>query len=264
MSHSAISQQIRGFEATHGLRLFERIGGKHQPTPFCLELGEISERMKENEAELARLLARRNPAGQLHMRVGLGNSMPGLAIIGEALAHQPHLTISVESGSHQTIMKAVLRREVDVGILPDVPPDPRFRRIPVGEQQVVAIVADQLPLARRDTISIEELATEPLIFRSHGSSTQKIVDRAFARAGLSPLPRLTADSRDSVYEAVSLGLGVGFMWRLGTHRIGQVRRLSVHGLGQGATEVIFALSEDKNEMANRLFIAAQVYANRLK
>lgn len=263
LSHAAVAQQIRAFESRHGTRLFQRHQGRLVPTPFAQELAEAAERLHEVNADLARLIARRDPAGQLHMRVGLGNSMPGIAIIGRLIANHPGVSITVESGSHQAILAAVLRREVDAAILPDIPPDPRFRRQPVLRQEVVAIVADGHPLARQDGVGLAELAGHALVFRSRGSSTQKVVDRAFARAGLAPEPRLTADTRDAVYEAVSLGIGVGFMWRWGTHRADAVRRLAVAGMGQGSEEVVFALAEDRNPLADMLFLAAADHARTL-
>ena len=145
-------------------------------------------------------------------------------------------------------------------MLPDIPADPRFRRHPVVTQEVVAIVAPNGPLRGIESVSLGELAELPLVFRSRGSSTQKVVDRAFRRAGLSPTPRLVADTRDVVYEAVALGIGVGFMWRHGTFRRDTVRHLSVAGMQDGVEEVAFALADERNEIVDFFFAAAEAYS----
>jgi DNA-binding transcriptional LysR family regulator len=180
--------------------------------------------------------------------------MPGIAIAGRLLATRPELSISIESGSHQDILSAVLRRDVEVAVLPDLPPDPRFRRVPVLTQEVVAIVALDGPWQRQASVTLAELAGSPLVFRSRGSSTQKVVDRAFRRAGLAPEPRLTADTRDAVYEAVAAGIGAGFMWRHGTQRTDTVRRLPIIDLSAPSDEVAFALADERNQMVD-LFLA---------
>jgi DNA-binding transcriptional LysR family regulator len=257
VSHAAVSQQIREMEAEHGIRLFDRVEGVLRATPVCLELSDIGQRIRHAEADATRILDRRNAQGKPRLRLGLGNSMPGVAIAASMLARQPGLAIEVESGSHHHILGAVLRREVEAAVLPDIPPDPRFRRHPVLTQEVVAIVAPESPLARLDTVSLMDLADLPLVFRSRGSSTQKVVDRAFRRAGLTPEPRLVADTRDAVYEAVALGVGVGFMWRFGTFRKDGVRRLEVPELGGGVEEVAFALADERNEMVQFFFAAAE-------
>ncbi|MGE4326201.1 MAG: LysR family transcriptional regulator [Pseudodonghicola sp.] len=256
VSHSAVAQQIRDLERAHEVHLFDRVRGVLRPTPACLELCDIGNRIQAAERDAARVLARRGPSGKHRLRVGLGNSMPGIAIVGRVLAQHPTLTVTVDSGSHQDIMAAVSRREVDVAVLPDLPPDPRFRRAPVLTQEVVAITSPDNPMARRETVTLAELAASPLVFRSPGSSTQKLVDRGFRHAGLSPEPRLIADTRDAVYEAVAVGIGVGFMWRYGTYRSDVVRRLMVPEFRSTVDEVVFALSDESNPLVDLFFNVA--------
>lgn len=259
LSHTAVSQQIREMEADHGMRLFERHHGLLRPTPICVELTEIGQRILEAEKDAARILERRDETGMQRLRVGLGNAMPGIAIAGQMLAQHKSISITVESGSHHDVLGAVLRREVDVAVLPDIPVDRRFRRLAVVSQEVVAIVGAQSPYSNRSIITLRALANEPLIFRSRGSSTQKVVDRAFRVAGLTPVPQLIADTRDAVYEAVTLGIGIGFMWRHGTMRTDTVKRLEIPDLGPAVEEVVFALKEERNPLVDLFFNAAETY-----
>jgi DNA-binding transcriptional LysR family regulator len=262
LSHAAVAQQIRAFEAEEGIRLFERVEGGLRPTPIARELCEIGERLREAEREIERVLARRDSAGNLRLRVGLGNAMPGIALIGEVIARHRALSVSVVSGSHQEILAAVLKREVEVGILPDVPADPRFRRAPLLRQEVVAIAAPGHPLAAAEVLSLDQLARHPMVFRSRGSSTQRVVDRAFRRAGLSPEPVLIADTRDAVYEAVAVGIGVGFMWRHGTFRSDLVRRIAVPEFRSDSEETVFALADERNAVVDLFFHAADSWRRR--
>ena len=55
---------------------------------------------------------------------------------------------------------------------------------------------------RMCTVTCERLMAEPLIFRTRGSSTQRVVDRAFRAAGFEPVPFLTLDTRDAVCREV--------------------------------------------------------------
>ena len=258
ISHSAVAQQVRDLERAYDIHLFDRVRGVMSPTPACLELCDIAHRMQRAQNDAERVLARRGPSGKHRLRVGLGNSMPGIAIVGRVLELHPTLTVSVESGSHQDIMAAVSRREVDVAVLPDLPADPRFRRFPVLSQEVVAIVSPGNPMAEQSEVTLAHLSKGPLVFRSPGSSTQKVVDRGFRQAGLTPDPRLTADTRDAVYEAVALGIGVGFMWRYGTYRSDTVRRIKVPEFRSSVDEVVFALSDERNALIDLFFnIASQ-------
>lgn len=260
VSHSAISQQIRDLEADHGVHLFDRQKGHLHATPLCLELCDIGARVTEAERSALNILQRRNAAGRRRFRVGLGNSMPGIAIIGAFVSRCPGVSVTVDTGSYEVILSALLQRRIDVAVLPDVPPDTRFRQVPVLRHEVVAIASPKTALASSETLTLEQLAETPLIFRARGSSTQRVVDGAFRRAGLCPEPRLTADTRDAVYEAVATGIGIGFMWRHGTFRNDLVRRITVAGIGRVVDEVVVALADDRNELIDIMFGVAGDFA----
>ncbi len=259
VAQPSVSQHIHDTEREYGVRLFERRGGQLQATPLCRELCDIAERMSEAESSAARLLNRRNTLPEGELRVGLGNSMPGIAVIGRFRQRYPDVSIVVRTGSHEDITRAVLAREVDVGMLPDVSADGRFRRELVVRQDVVAIAHAQSPIARADMVSCERLFGEPLIFRSRGSSTQRVVDRAFRASGLEPRPRLVLDTRDGVYEAVANGLGVGFMWRHGTGRLDAVRRVTVREMAKAYDEMAFALADERGAVVEAYFDAVRAF-----
>jgi LysR family transcriptional regulator, low CO2-responsive transcriptional regulator len=262
ISHSAVAQQIREIEAMHGVSLFERRNGALHPTPICAELCDVGTRMQEAERDALRILGRRDERGNRQLRVGLGNSMPGIAIVANLIANHSSLNVSVESGSHQTILAAVLQRRVDVAVLPDVPSDSRFLRVPILSQEVVAIVSADFPEPPSGYFSLAHLMQTPLIFRPRGSSTQKVVDRAFRQAGFEPTPRLVADTRDAVYEAVALGIGVGFMWRYGTFRTDSVRKIAVPDMAMPVDEVVFALASERNELLEMFLHAASDFSKK--
>jgi DNA-binding transcriptional LysR family regulator len=243
MSQPAVSQNVRDLERAYGVSLFERRGGRLEPTPLCREVTQRAERIEALRDEIGRILARQNAVAGGALSVGLGNSMPGMALIGLFQRDFPSVKVSVELGSHEQIIRAVLSRRVDVGVLPDVPQDGRFVRETLIEQQVVAIVHPAHPVARAESVSCAELARHRLIFRGKGSSTQRVVDRGFRRAGLSPTPALVLDTRDGVYEAVAHDLGVGFMWRHGTARSDVIRRVPVREMRDSFQEVAFRLDE---------------------
>ena len=255
LSPPAVSQQVREVEAEYGVRLFTRERGVLRATPVCDCLSELAGRIAIDREEAERLLTRHASHEHGHLAVGLGNTMPGMALVAAFHREHPRVSLRVESGSHERIMRAVLNREVDVGVLPGVR-DTRLRAVPLLRNEVVALAPPASPLWRRSAVGCADLARHPLIFRSRGSSTQRVVDRAFRAAGLEPRPLLTLDTRDGVYEAVANGLGVGFMWRFGTGRRDTVRRLTFSD-GAEHEEVAFALAEDCGPLAGEFLDTAR-------
>lgn len=123
-----VSQQVREVEVAHGIRLLDRAEGVLRPTTVCQELAEIGQRIEGAEQDAARVPGRRYPQGKPRLQPGPGNSMPGIAIAARMLSLNPGLPISVATGSHPDVLTAVLRRDVEVAVLPDLRHHTRFQR----------------------------------------------------------------------------------------------------------------------------------------
>ena len=67
-------------------------------------------------------------------------------------------------------------------------------------------------LASADRVSLAALASEKLIFRETGSSTQARISEFFRNKNIVVIPALTLGSREAVFTAVARGLGIGFAY----------------------------------------------------
>ncbi|RCV87991.1 LysR family transcriptional regulator [Billgrantia montanilacus] len=257
VSQPAIAQQVKSLERHCGAALFERRDGYLAPTSFCEELIGLTEKIDALEEQAARLLERRHSIHTGQLRVGLGNSMPGMALIAAFQREYPQVNLSVTLSDFAHIIQGVVEGQLDIGVLPNVPPDERFVRETLIHQEVVAIAHPDDPISRFSRIDCEQLMQVPLIFRSRGSSTQALVDTAFRKAGLKPRARLVLDTRDGVYEAVANRLGVGFMWRHGTGRTDAIHRIAVTGMGPPCPESVFRLVESQDPVIRAFFVAAK-------
>ncbi len=253
VTQPGISQQVRKLEEDYGVALFFREKGKLHPTPLCDRLCDAAERVISEYETLEQMLLRHGSLTKGELSVGLGNAMPGMSVIAAFNKAYPQVSLQVTTGSHDKIMRQVINHTVDVGILPEVPKDGRFRRHALLTNNVVAIVPLSHPLASAEAVTCEDLLRHRLIFRTTGSSTQKVLDRYFRRHDVSPEPFLTLDNRDGVYEAVVNDMGIGFVWRTGTGRNEDVKQLRLLGADTSSAEVVFAPVERKMETLNALF-----------
>jgi DNA-binding transcriptional LysR family regulator len=255
-----ISSQVRALEAEFGVQLFIRESGQLKPTTLCLKLCDLAERAAEAHGEAERLLLSRSSLREGRIAIGLGNAMPGMAVIAAFHRACPSVKLDVETGSHQKIVRAVLTHECDIGVLPDVPSDPRYRLEQMAYSEVIAIAPTSHPLAQAAQVTAAELSREPLIFRASGSSTQRAVGLMFARANLTPRPFLTLDARDGLYEAVVNGLGVGFMWSTSTSRTDGVARLPIVEMrGLATHEAVFSLKKTQNPIIEAFFSTVKAF-----
>ncbi|QBF30183.1 LysR family transcriptional regulator [Thalassococcus sp. S3] len=235
-----VSQHVHGMEKCYSVTLFTRDSGKLVPTPLCEQICDASERMLVEKTAVERMLSRNGSLKNGCLSVGLGNGRSGMSLVSAFSKRYPNVSLNVTTGSFQTIMRAVLNHSVDVGVLPETPKDSRFRRVELLAAQVVAIAHPESQIARYQTLTAADLMKERLIFRAEGSSTQKVVNRFFLDQGMTPTACLTLDQRDGVYEAVANGLGVGFVWRIGSRGNDDVVPIFLAGARTTSTNVVFA------------------------
>src|SRR5262245_30726648 len=253
ITQPAVTQQVRTLELDYGLTLFDRRGNNLIPTALCRQLYDITSRIEASEAEALAVLRQHEALKGADLRVGLGNSMPGMALISAFQRVYPDVRFLVEMGSWASILDAVVDRRVDVGVLPEVPNDARFRREVCLTQGVVAIVHPDHLLANAKRLTCAELIKQRLVFRTKHSSTQRVVDRAFKVAGFKPEPASILDTRVGVFEAVANGLGVGFMWEYGSSRIDRIVKIRVLEMGAELPEHIFCLAGKKDKLVESFF-----------
>ena len=79
------------------------------------------------------------------------------------------------------------------------------------QDEVVAIVRADHALAGKGAVTLRDLALSALVMREPGSGVRRLVERAFADAGLAPSIGLELAGVEGVKQAVRAGLGVGFV-----------------------------------------------------
>jgi DNA-binding transcriptional LysR family regulator len=253
MSQSAVNQQVRDMEREFSVKLFDRRSNGLVPTRICHQLFVDTAAIQVRQQSVLSLLNKQRELKSGELRVGLGNSMPGMKLIAGFRQQYPDVQVKVEMGSWSQIIDAVVDQRVDVGLLPDLPKDSRFDRVLCLHQRVVAIAHLHHPLAGRRNVSCSQLAGHSLIFRTPSSSTQRVVNRAFAAASIEPEPIIVLNTRDGVIEAVANGMGIGFIWEHASSRRDGIVRLNVTDMDEQLPEYLFLLKGNRNRLVEGLF-----------
>ncbi|MES2193420.1 MAG: LysR family transcriptional regulator [Pseudomonadota bacterium] len=253
VSQPSIAQLVRELEAEFDVRLFDRHGHSLVATALCRQLYAATNRIQAMEADAIAILEQREELAGGELRVGLGNSMPGMALISAFKALYPKIQIRVDIGNWSDIMAAVIDRRVDVAVLPEVPQDRRFRCEVCLNQRVVAICHPGHRLNQLGQVSVAELTQYPLVFRSRNSSTQRVVDKAFRAAGLRLEPAIVVNTREGMLEAVANQLGIGFIWEHGSSRADRIAKVVVSEMDVEVPEYIFSLLGAKGKLVELFF-----------
>ena len=240
VSQPAVSFQIRALEDRLGHRLLDRSGRRVRLT----EAGEVvyryARRMIGLEAELEREM------GEIGTRVSgrlvLGSSTgPGEVLLPRLLgafhAAHPEVKVSLVVSDTQTVCERVLDDELELGVVGAARAQRGLVFEPFVRDELVAIVPPGHPLAARGSVTLEELAAEPMLIQQEGSGVRSVVEGALRENGVRDRDLKVAMElglQQSVKAAVLDGYGITVISRLAVEREladGSLVALALEGSG---------------------------------
>jgi DNA-binding transcriptional LysR family regulator len=183
VSQPAVSRLIRYLEVKLRVTLFDRAGGRLQPTPEARAL------MREIDSAYRGIDRVRHCAAQLHrgahdtLRIA-SNMSTAMELVPRAVAAlraaMPAVRISVDIATYSQISDQLLAGECDIGVAAFVQTrNPGLTAYRIGEGEVLCAMAANHPLARKKRIRVEETRLYPVIAFGqetvHGRAVQALI-----------------------------------------------------------------------------------------
>ncbi|MFC5523039.1 CysB family HTH-type transcriptional regulator [Polaromonas jejuensis] len=124
----------------------------------------------------------------------------------------PKVNVSLHQGSPDQVARMVLDEVAEIGIATEsLTQYDDLVTLPCYEWQHMLVIPIDHPLAKKENISLEDLAQEPLITYHPSFTGRTKIDHAFAARHLQPRIALEAIDSDVIKTYVRLGLGVGIV-----------------------------------------------------
>jgi LysR family transcriptional regulator, low CO2-responsive transcriptional regulator len=209
ISQTTITSQIQALEDEHGVELFHRRGRRVELSAVGLDLLPIARQISGLEADAHSMLHDSGTLKHGSLKIGAVGPFHVTEMIERYHALYPHMHLAVTLGNSETVLRDLNDYACDVGVIASVFDDERYHMQSYAQYPVIAFVNHTHHLAARDTITLDELAAEPLLMREPGSTTRKALESALQDAGLKPRTAMEIGSREALREAVARGLGVG-------------------------------------------------------
>lgn len=218
LSQSTVSTHVANLELFLGKRLFDRLGKQVQLTPFGDRVYSWAERIVALHHSAIDDL--KNFSSDLYGTLNIAAStVPAQymapRIMAEFKKRFPAVTFIIRQGSSEHIADLLLRGQADLGIVGEVYYPDKLSFLPFHYERLLLITPTSMNL--QSPVSLKDLINLEFIFRSPGSGTQAVVERALRKAHIDLSQfRVAAylDSVQAVTEAVVGGLGVAVISEL--------------------------------------------------
>ena len=205
ISQSAVSHALKSLEQELGVELFRR----HQSQVELSDIGQqlllraramlgLANTLRQEAAD-----ARGMKSGTL--RIGSFGPTSSIKLLPMILQHyrsaHPGIEVHIDEGPDRQVIQWLEERRIDVGFV--VLPEDRFDTFMLIEDQLVALLPHDHPLAGRDRLSLSDLCHDPFVLTEAGSS--ELVSRLFSAARLTPNIRYRCSQLLSTLDTVSRG-----------------------------------------------------------
>ena len=212
VAQSAISRQIANLEAELGVQLFEREGRNVKLTPVGRHfLPHVETALKAIEYAKQQIEEYLDPERGT-IKIGFPTSLASHTmpmVISAFKEEHPNVSFHLRQGAYKYLIEAVKKREIDLAFLGPVPTgEPGIKGEILFSEMFAALLPSNHPLAKRDSLVLNELRNEPFVTFPEGYILHQIVLDACQQAGFSPIISSEGEDLDAIKGLVSAGIGV--------------------------------------------------------
>ena len=124
----------------------------------------------------------------------------------------PKVNISLHQGAPDQVARMVIEETAEIGIATESLANyPELVTLPCYEWQHVLVLPAAHALSKKERLTLEDIAFEPLITYHPSFTGRTRIDNAFAQRQLTPRVVLEAIDSDVIKTYVRLGLGIGIV-----------------------------------------------------
>jgi DNA-binding transcriptional LysR family regulator len=186
ISQPAISKHIQELECEFNTRLFDRLGNKIQLTSAGKLLLDHSIRIMKDYQKLDFDMNAMQQQYRGELRIGASTTISQYVmpkILAAFLKTYPQIKVTMTSGNTRDIESALSSNRIDIGMVEGISHQPHLKYVPFMQDELVAIVRKENPLADNEEISVEELRTIPIVLRELGSGTLDVIEKFLHQHG---------------------------------------------------------------------------------
>ena len=208
VTQPAITRQLKALEVDYGIALFHRRGHHLELTKSGQDLFTVSQRIFGLIAEAGDIVSGESKLQGGSLRVGADSPFYIMEILATFKERYPSMALTVSMNNANELFRALKNYEIDVAVVTAVDLEPEFIGVVYTRLELVLLVPDGHPWARRKGISLKMLEGQPIILRESTSTTRQLFMHALDDAGVVSPVVMELHNQVAVREAVAAGLGL--------------------------------------------------------
>ena len=212
----AVSQAIRRLEDEIGEKLFDRSSKDGTLTYAGEVLLDYAKQMLNLRLAARGAIRELRDVNQGKVTISANeHTVFFLLPVIEKFRHQyPNIRVDVRRGVASRIPKEITAREVELGVISFKPAEDSINSIEVMEDELVLIAVPTHRYAGRESISVKELADEPIVAHNAPSPYRRRVIETFEEYGSRLNMVIELPSLEAIKLMVEKGAGVALVPRL--------------------------------------------------
>ncbi|MDQ8731976.1 LysR family transcriptional regulator [Bradyrhizobium sp. LHD-71] len=253
VSQPAVSTILRHCERQLNITLFNRAGGRLQPTPeahiIFADVANIFQRVETVNRSLMDLAAGR--LGHISVAATFAVANGPLAVaVAKFLKTRPSVRISIQALPTVQVVDRVSQREADFGLGFAPIKNPDVAATLLATAPIACIMPVDHPLARQNEIKIDQLAGYDIITYASNTPIGTPVEAAFAAAKIKFARRIQVNYAMTAFVLAAQGAGLAlvepFLFRTASnpllvvrpiHPTIEVRTMLIEPIGRPQTQV---------------------------
>jgi len=209
---SAVSRRLGDLEALFGVPLVQRHARGVTPTPAGEALAHHARLLLRTleRMELEMTEYRFGVRGHVRLRCSssaLSTGLPGALQLFTAKHHG--VKLDLEEQDTPEVFQQVAAGHADIGVAPDIVAHEGVHVFPYHRYDLCAIVPQDHPLARVESVLYDEILAYDLVELTRKSALSSLLDAAAASTGASKRTRIRTLGFEGVCRMVGAGIGVG-------------------------------------------------------
>ena len=214
VTQPAVSTVLRHCESQLRVKLFDRTGGRLQPTPeahaIYPDIANIFQRVDTVTRMTQDLVGGRLGQVTVAATFSAANG-PLAAAVARFVRDRPAVQVSIQALPSAQVIDRVARREADFGLCYGPAQDPAIEAEVLRASEIAAIMPRTHPLASRDVVALDDLVGQDIITYGPNTAIGTPLEDAFGAANLVLNRRIQVNYSMTAFILAAQGAGIAMV-----------------------------------------------------